>query len=417
VLFDHVFQDLAGPSTPGDLAVFAAQSGQTQRALHPAEAGEPVLNGDDPLAGSPADAWKNLPVNPGDFPGYSAQLNQTYASLALSLAGADAGAIMREDADPADDLADIQDDIAYLSQSGEPDIAWGWYQEGFDREATDTATASHAGYVTDHDAPQYFGYIANNPAERVNIHGIGDFFTAVAQGQLPAVGGVFYLKGGYLNTLGLKPDNPLPAVQAGFLGDDDHPAYADSQISEAMVAKEVNAIAQSRYWPNAAIIITWADGGGQYDHMPPPARGADESFGPRVPLIVISPYAKVHQVAPQFGSQSSVVKFINTLFARDPLATLPDEARAKPAGPLDDDPALSALLPAFDVNRLAGSLAPLPAGFAEIPDSAITQLPQEGGQGCKALGIVPQDFLSGVPDDIPVDFNPLPKTNPAGVKG
>jgi phospholipase C len=64
---------------------------------------------------------------------------------------------------------------------------------------------------------------------------------------LPKQGGLFYIKGGYHNLFGLTPENPLSVVQTNFLGDDDHPAYSDAQISEALVAKAVNAIAQSPY--------------------------------------------------------------------------------------------------------------------------------------------------------------------------
>ena len=64
VLFDHIFQSMTGPSTPGNLSIIAAQSGQTQAALHPDQGssdpgdrapGVPVLNDNDPFWGSPSD--------------------------------------------------------------------------------------------------------------------------------------------------------------------------------------------------------------------------------------------------------------------------------------------------------------------------------------------------------------------------
>jgi len=61
-------------------------------------------------------------------------------------------------------------------------------------------------------------------------------------------------------------------VQKNFLGDDDHPAYSDAQISEAMVAEAINKIANSPYWSQCAIIITWDDSEGDYDHVQPPLR-------------------------------------------------------------------------------------------------------------------------------------------------
>ncbi len=121
-------------------------------------------------------------------------------------------------------------------------------------------------------------------------------------------------------------------MQKNFLGDDDHPAYSDAQISEAMVATAVNAIARSRYWSQCAIIITWDDSEGDYDHVPPPirSRGPDRSVltdGPRVPLILISPYARVHCIAHESGDHGSVIKFADALFALKPLAELPDELK------------------------------------------------------------------------------------------
>ncbi len=442
VLFDHMFQDMDGPSTPGNLTIFAAQSGQTQLALHPDQSftnpafkesqGEPVLNDNNPLSGSAEDPIQppNVPRNPTDS-GY--QLNQTYATLAVTLGGKNIGHITKQDQNPASDLADIQDDIKYETSGGKTTIPWGWYEEGYDHEDTDdnagpmTSSGSHASYITHHDGPQYFGYVANNSIERANLHGLGDFFTAIQKHTLPTAGGVFFLKGGYENLFGLKVDNPVPAAQTNFLGDDDHPAYSDAQISEATVAKEVNAIAASPYWPHAAIIITWDDSEGDYDHVPPPIILDDqnklaESFGPRVPLMIISPYAKVHQIASQESSQASVVKFVGELFSRDPLATLPDEVKGfqlgraefgtKYLGPLDNEPFLSDLMSAFDPNRLTGKAPVLPASYAEIPDSAITTLPQYGGQGCGVLGIEPEDYIKGIQNQIPSDFNPLPGTNP-----
>lgn len=144
-------------------------------------------------------------------------------------------------------------------------------------------------YHTHHNGPQYFGYIANNPKMTQNLHGLGDFFSAVDNKTLPAEGGVFWVKGGYTNTLGPKPAMPDPKVQANFLGDDDHPAYSDAQISEAMVAEAINKIAASGYWENSAIIILYDDSEGDlqnaglvyfysYDPADPQSALADPLF-------------------------------------------------------------------------------------------------------------------------------------------
>ena len=340
VLFDNVFESMTGPSTPGNLTIIGAQSGQTQWALHPSESATlPVISDPDPFWGSPSDKTANpLPVNPGDYPGYTVAPNLTFATLPLSMLLSTANTVTATDPAASSDLADVQDDITFLSKLTQPALGFGWYQEGFDKESTDTAgpmTASgtHASYVTHHNGPQYFGYVANTPAIRSQLHGLGDFYTALSGNSLPKSGGVFYVKGGYTNTMGLTPADPDPTVQKNFLGDDDHPAYSDAQISEAMVATTINAIASSTYWPQSAIIITWDDSEGDYDHVPPPVvnngpDGTAFSFGPRVPLILISPYAKLGYVSHEQGSQASVVKFVDTVFGLPPLATLPDELLA-----------------------------------------------------------------------------------------
>jgi phospholipase C len=79
------------------------------------------------------------------------------------------------------------------------------------------------------------------------------------------------------------------------------------------VASVVNAIGSSPYWSNTAIIITWDDWGGWYDHVAPPILNSYE-YGFRVPLIVVSPYAKqayVSHVTHDFGS---ILKFIEGTF-------------------------------------------------------------------------------------------------------
>ncbi len=450
VLFDHIFQEMAGPSTLGNISIIAAQTGQTQWALHPNEAykgngasspGVPVMNDEDPFWGSPLDPTpkaEKMPVNPHDFPPgrkVHTQINLTFASLPLTLQEDHLQSVTRDDRKPRTDLADVRQDITFISKRRESRVAFGWYQEGYDSKHVNMddgpldAFGLHAAYVTHHNGPQYFGYIANNPKMREELHGLHDFFNALKQRTLPKSGGVFFVKGGFKNPFHLKPSDPDPSVQKNFQGDDDHPAYSDAQISEALVAEAVNAIAASPYWNESAIIITWDDSEGDYDQVPPPilARGPDGSAisdGPRVPLILISPYARTHYVAHEEGNQASVVKFVDTVFNLPPLAFLPDEERGrklgekefgqKNLGPEDAiAPGVGDLAEAFSPARLLGKSAPLPASYAEIPDSLILHLPQESGYGCQALGIVTTDRQLHIVNSIPSDFNPRPKTDPS----
>jgi|HubBroStandDraft_2_1064218.scaffolds.fasta_scaffold00538_10 phospholipase C len=80
------------------------------------------------------------------------------------------------------------------------------------------------------------------------------------------------------------------------------------------VASIVNAIGSSQYWSNTAIIITWDDWGGWYDHVPPPSIINSYEYGFRVPLLVVSPYAKSQHVSHQVNDFGSILKFIENTF-------------------------------------------------------------------------------------------------------
>jgi phospholipase C len=467
-LFDNIFQTTVGPSTPNAIAMISGQAGETQWVEHPDEAKAgggglagsttvPVTNDPIPLwgtkdaPGTPPQAINIAPLNNTQPPPAPQQKNEsgkpnniapslTYASLPLTLAGKSLATVTQKDADPAHDLADIQQDIPFITGHGTSPFAWGWYQNGYDAEpglpdVNGIRTLPHASYIGHHNGPQYFGYVANNPEETAHLHGLGDFFSDVAAKKLPDGGGVFYVRGGYDNIQGLKPDtsnaaNPADAayIAANFLGDDDHPAYSDSQISEALLATEINAIASSPYWPNSAIIITYDESEGDYDHVPPRIMSYDPaglplSRGPRIPLILISPFARAHVVSHEEGDHNSVIRLINTLFGLSPLADLPDEMAALvkgqtapyqtgPAGFVQkflgphDDPNMptGALLSAFDPARLQGAAPPLPAEYAMIPAQTVTTLPHYGNKGCSALGLTTEDRVQGLTNTIPADF-------------
>jgi phospholipase C len=433
VVCDHVFQLIVGPSTPGAISVLAAQTGQTQAALHPEELakgrgdkgpGEPVLNDSDPLWGSSGDSSASKPpVNPEDFAGKDKDVayNQTYASLPLSLAGSQAASRTSADPSKAGDLKDVGADLAALSRGGQPAFSWGWYQEGYGGN-------DHSAYVTHHNGAQYFGYIMHSPAMASSIHDLKDFFPDLERGALSKAGGVYYVRGGKRNPFGMAPADPELAARGKFLGDDDHPGAADSdsQIAEALLARSVNAIARSRYWPQCAIIITYDESGGWYDHVPPPVRAMGPGKlvlgdGPRIPLLVISPFARAHTVLSEPGDHGSVIKFADAVFGLTPLARLPDELKGRTLGMKQwqqdnwgpDDAitqGVSDLVDALDPARLAGRAPSLPPSYAIIPDSVVDRLPRASGYGLKDIGVVPTDL--GLPDSVPADFNPRPETDP-----
>ncbi len=86
------------------------------------------------------------------------------------------------------------------------------------------------------------------------------------------------------------------------------------------VASIVNAIGESRYWDSTAIFITWDDWGGWYDHVAPRKFNAYE-LGFRVPLIVVSAYARHHHVSHVEYEFGSILKFTERAFRLMPLHT------------------------------------------------------------------------------------------------
>jgi phospholipase C len=122
------------------------------------------------------------------------------------------------------------------------------------------------------------------------------------------------------------------------------------------VASIVNMIGRSPYWDSTAIIVTWDDWGGWYDHVKPTVRNSYE-LGFRVPLIVISPYAKhgyVSHVPYEFGS---ILKFIEKTFRLGSLGTT--------------DAGANDLTDCFDFRASKRPFKPIPAQYQ--PDYFIAQ--------------------------------------------
>jgi phospholipase C len=463
-IFDNIFATEDTPSTPNAVAMLAGQSGETQWVKHGSNGqsytvgshsgttqGPPLVNDPQPFYGSQFDETKDNKQPAGTQESYADNniaSNLTFASLPLTFQGSEIQAVLSGNKNPSFDLPDIQQDISFIQQTGTKPVNWRWYQEGYNLEPTDTdGVASHNAYVSHHNGAQYFGYIANTPQISNNsLRGLGDFFTDIANNSLPK-GGVFYIRGGYTNQQGLKPaiTNPntppdeIAAINAAKSGDDDHPGYTDRQLSEAMAARVINAVASNKQlWEQSAIIITYDESDGFYDHVPPRILsygpdGLPLSRGVRIPLILISPYARIHSVSHVEGDHNSIIQTINTIFGLPSLSSLPDEAQALAAGnsaqfnqfappgfeqkylgPRDSNSSISeSLLSGFDPKRLLGISPLLPGSLATIPDNVVTTLPHYGGQGCQAIGITPEDKRQGIVNNVPKGFNPLPSTYPA----
>ncbi|HEY1805596.1 MAG TPA: alkaline phosphatase family protein [Terracidiphilus sp.] len=123
----------------------------------------------------------------------------------------------------------------------------------------------------------------------------------------------------------------------------DHPGAGSE--GPAWVAAIVNAIGNSQYWNSTAIFITWDDWGGWYDHVSPTK--VDE-MGPgfRVPLLIVSPYAKSGYISHHFHEASGFIKFIEHNFD---LGTLGSR-----------DAGTDAFSDCFDYTQAPAAFAPIP---------------------------------------------------------
>jgi phospholipase C len=142
-----------------------------------------------------------------------------------------------------------------------------------------------------------------------NFVDLAQFTTAAAQGTLPAV-----------SFLG-----PGDSSASEPIGLDEH-LPADPQVGQAFVAGVVQALMTSPQWSHSALFITYDQNGGLYDHVVPPAACAPDAITPdtsgatfdqygfRVPLIVVSPYAKRAYVSHHVTDHASILRFIETRF-------------------------------------------------------------------------------------------------------
>lgn len=102
----------------------------------------------------------------------------------------------------------------------------------------------------------------------------------------------------------------LPAVSwlVTNAAQSDHPPFSIC-IGENWTVNQINAVMRGPEWKSTLIVLTWDDFGGFYDHVPPP-RLDYISLGPRVPTVIISPYARPGYVDRMTMDFNSILKFI-----------------------------------------------------------------------------------------------------------
>jgi phospholipase C len=115
----------------------------------------------------------------------------------------------------------------------------------------------------------------------------------------------------------------IPDVEAGRLPavswlippavESDHPGLGTMCEGENWTVRAINALMRSPDWDRTAIVLTWDDFGGFYDHVPPPHVDI-YGYGPRVPAIVISPWARRGAVFSETADFSSVLRMIGRIF-------------------------------------------------------------------------------------------------------
>ena len=162
--------------------------------------------------------------------------------------------------------------------------------------------------------------------------------TDIAQGQLRQVSWV------------------IPSAAAS-----DHALSTDGS-GPAWVAQIVNAVGQSQYWQNTAIFITWDDWGGWFDHVQPQIFDSYElSF--RVPLIVVSPYAKPGYVSHVQHEYGSILKYVEETFGLHSLGYT--DARADDLSDCFNYSQTPIVFQTIQSNRRAQDF--LSAPFANVP--------------------------------------------------
>jgi phospholipase C len=214
-------------------------------------------------------------------------------------------------------------------------VTWGWFQGGFAPTGTNSAGyavcgASHANiggntvadYSPHHDPFQYFKSTANPkhlpPSSEAAIghtdqanhqYDLSDFYTTLSHGNMPAVS---YLKAAEYQ--------------------DGHPGYSDPLDEQTFLVNTINQIEESKYWASTAIVVTWDDSDGWYDHqLMPIVNGSNTAadtaicssapmtlgsytdrcgYGQRLPMLVISPWTRQNYVSNELTNTSSIPAFI-----------------------------------------------------------------------------------------------------------
>ncbi len=229
-------------------------------------------------------------------------------------------------------------------------VTWGWFQGGFaptgEKEGKPVCGSSHKNIgnatVTDysphHNPFEYYKSTANpNHLLPESVATIGHSEPNAPENGMPGDHGANHEYDISAFDEAVKHEN-LPAVS--FLKapeyQDGHPGYSDPLDEQAFIAEKLDELEHSNQWESTAVVIAYDDSDGWYDHVMPPIVNQSEStvdaltgagkcgnyannhtginshcgYGPRLPLLVISPYSKQNYVDNTLTDQSSITRFI-----------------------------------------------------------------------------------------------------------
>jgi acid phosphatase len=210
-----------------------------------------------------------------------------------------------------------------LSEAG---VSWAWYAGGWNDAVAGRPDPT---FQFHHQPFNYFAnYATGQRARADHLKDTDDLFTALRAGTLPAVS--------FVKLLGADNEHPGTVLLRG----------------QQAVADLVAAVQASPHWRDTAIIITYDENGGRWDHVAPPA-GDRWGPGTRVPAIIISPFARRGFVDHTVYDTTSILKFIETRWQLAPLG-----AR---------DAAANNLASAFDFTQAAAAMSSDPGMVAAGP--------------------------------------------------
>jgi phospholipase C len=265
-------------------------------------------------SGAPADAVSiPFPDDPDHFQDRNVTPDGHVVNTSFSVNAPHPATVAADHLVPNQTLPTIGD---RLSEQG---ISWAWYAGGW----TDALARRPAPLFQFHHHPfTYFEKYADGTAAKdEHLKDETQFEAALRDGTLPAISFV-------------KPMGP----------DNEHPGYANITQGEEHLKRLIEEIQASSYWSDTAIIVTYDEHGGSWDHVPPPVV---DKWGPgeRVPTLVISPFARKGFVDHTQYDTTSILRLIEERWQLVPLGSR--------------DANVNSLLPAFDFQQAAPGASPV----------------------------------------------------------